>query len=175
MSADAARTSRKFLSWAMTAVLCAGLVSVAQAQRPTVGGRPAAVPASQARPPAVLVLVERANLPPRTPPPMGARIAFPDETSGGRQSVEKFTATYFTTPAVARAPLVLLFDYCSVAAPTALHSIPVRLETAPNGYHAVDVPIPPEGSPVLHWRATLVLRGRPLQKLTSADWPEGMR
>jgi len=174
MSAVVARIMRICLLGAMAAVWCGGGATTALAQRPVAGVRPtAAVP--QSKPAAVLVLVERANLPPPTPAPRGARISFPDEKTTSKRASEKFTVTYFTTPTVGRSPLVLVFDYCSADAPTALHSIPVRLETEPNGYHVVDVPIPPEGSPVLHWRATLALRGRKLQKLASADWPEGFR
>ena len=170
-----ARSMRFFLVLGMAAVLCGGGAVAAQAQwLGAAGGRPTGV-VPQAKPAAVLVLVERANLPPPPPVPRGARIAFPDDNATGKRSSEKFTATYFTTPSAARLPLVLVFDYCSADAPTALHSIAVRLDTEPNGYHAVDIPIPPEGSPVLHWRATLALRGRMLQKLTSADWPEEFR
>lgn len=121
---------------------------------------------------ALLLTVERSALPPPTPEPFGAHLSFEDVMPDDSKPREQFTVRYFTTPLAARMPLVLVFDYCSADAPTATHSMAMRLATTPAGYLAADVLIPPTYSPVLHWRATLAFHGRVLQRIESADWPK---
>lgn len=141
------------------------------AQRGAEGRAPAAS-TSRATTSALLLTVEHSALPPPTPPPRGARISFADMEDDTPSSSEQYTVRYFTTPAAATLPLLLVFDYRTVSLPMVNHSTAMRLPTTPAGYHAMDIPIPRAYSPVLHWRATLASRGRVLQRIESVDWPQ---